>query len=233
MIIDMERPSKSDTMATASPDTLRVLSRLLIVVENMPAVFPTKEDPTVRPLKIHVASDIHNLVVLPEGMKPGKAHAIVADVLRLYANSPEYLKAMASSGAFRFDLDGNPVEPVSQEHAELARRALAAPRSPIGPSREIIKMQIPAIKVTIPLSPEQLHPVAETTKTVELSLDLGDGRPLTAPFSGRTYRRALRQVDELRAGGAGIIVIVMQGRLVAGGRIEQAGLAVQIKTAKG
>jgi sRNA-binding protein len=60
-------------------------------------------------------------------------------------NRPSYLKALAAEGAMRCDLDGNPVEPVSDEHRELAQASLdklvenqarkATPKQPAGIDR--------------------------------------------------------------------------------------------------
>jgi hypothetical protein len=41
----------------------------------------------------------------------------------------------------------------------------------------------------------------------------------------------MRQVDEMKAGG-GEVIVLLQGRLVAGHKIEGAGLAVQAKLPK-
>jgi hypothetical protein len=85
--------------------------------------------------------------------------------------------------------------------------------------------------VTLPLRPDQLHAVDDLVKTVDLRLDLGDGQPFTVPFSGRNYRRALRQIEEMTAGG-GEVIVLLQGRLIAGHKIQDAGLAVQAKVPK-
>jgi hypothetical protein len=92
-------------------------------------------------------------------------------------------------------------------------------------------MLISALKVTAVLKPDQLPQVGETDKTVELSLDLGDGQPFAVAFSGKTYRRSLRSIAELQATGAEVVVL-LQGRLIAGHWIEGAGLAVQARTPK-
>jgi ribosomal protein L25 (general stress protein Ctc) len=162
-------------------------------------------------------------------MPSAKAHAIVADALKSYARSSEYREAVAVPGAWRFDLDGKPVEPVATEHAEFAQKIKT--QRPTGPAKESIAVKVSGIKITVPLPADQLQVVAETVKTVDLTLDLGDGKPFLVPFSGKNFRRALRQADEVRASGAEVIV-VLQGRLVAGHRVEGAGLAVQAKAVK-
>lgn len=225
---EMTAPSANIIWPKATPRTIHGVGRLVHLLGTMPAILPTEANPDVRPLKIHVAEDLLERVQPPQGMTPGAARAIAADVLRRYASSPEYREALALPGAWRHDLDGTPVEPVSDNHAQHARRTKD---QPVAQSKETIIVQVPALKVSLPLRPDQLRPIGETVKTVDITLDLGDGRPFTVPFSGKNYRRALRQVDELRASGTEIIV-VMQGRLVAGHRIEGAGLAVQARTPK-
>lgn len=212
----------------ATAKTINGVGRLLEMIDVLPAVFPTEQHPLVRPLKIGIAADLHCRLSQPVGMTEGAAHAIAADVLRRYTASKEYRTAVAAPGAWRHDLDGNPIEPVSEGHAQFARGV--QPRPPII-KKVTVSMQVPAIKVTLPITPDLLPPVDETTKSVELKVDLGDGKPFTVGFSGKNYRRALRQVSELQAAGDEVI-IVMQGRLVAGHKIEQAGLAVQAKTPK-
>jgi hypothetical protein len=226
---DPTKPLSDISWPKATARTIHGVGRLLEMIDVLPAVFPTEQHPLVRPLKIGVAADLHRRLSQPSGMTEGAAHAIAADVLRRYTASKEYRAAVAAPGAWRHDLDGNPVEPVSLDHAQFARGV--QPRPPIT-TKETIHMQVLALKVTLPLTSDQLSPIGETVKSIDLQLDLGDGRPFIVPFSGKNYRRALRQVDELRATGAEVIV-VMQGRLVAGHRIEQAGLAVQAKTPKG
>lgn len=224
-------PDQEVPYPAALPATIRILRRIGRVVADMPKVLPTLQNPTVRPLKIGVATDLHSRIALPEGMRRGKANGLVSDALRIYAASPEYLNALALPGAWRFDLDGNPVEPVSAGHADYARAILADLVASQSPEKEIIAMLIPALKVSLPLRPDQLPPADDTVKTVEIRLDLGDGKPFTVAFSGKNYRKALRQVQELQGTGAEVIVI-MQGRLIAGHKVEGAGLSVTAKTPK-
>lgn len=213
------------TYPKANAKIIQGVSRLGALFSAFPAVMPTEANPTVRPLKIHIASDLYSRVAPPQGMKPAAARAIVADVLRRYTSSPEYRKALASPGAWRHDIDGNPIEPVSQDHADFARQV------PQELKKETIDVIVSALKVSLPLRPEQIPPIDEQTKSVDLRLDLGDGAAFTVPFSGRNYRRALRQVEEMTAGG-GEVVILLHGRLVAGHKIEGAGLSVQARVPK-
>jgi hypothetical protein len=209
----------------ATSEMLHVIARLGKVMDSLPAVFPTPGDPIVRPLEIGVGRLLHDRCIPPAGMTAAKAHAFLGDTLRRYVQSPRYRAALAAPGAWRHDLDGTPIEPVSEDHAEFARR------QPSIPTKETIPVLVSAIKVSLPLRPEQLHPIDEMTKSVDLEINLGDGNLFTVPFSGRNYRRALRQVEEMKAGGRDV-VILLQGRLVAGHKIEGAGLSVQAKLPK-
>jgi hypothetical protein len=96
---------------------------------------------------------------------------------------------------------------------------------------EPITVLISALKVTAVIQPDQLPLIGETDKAVELTLDLGDGQLFVVPFSGKTYRRSLRSIAELQETGDEVVVL-LQGRLIAGRRIEGAGLSVQSKTPK-
>jgi hypothetical protein len=217
----------SSDQIKASSEMLRLLARLRRVVDPMPAVFPTAASPSVRPLAIGAGRMLHEFAVPPEGMPSAKAHAIIADVLRRYTGSPEYRQALAAPAAWRHDLDGNPTEPVSPEHAIAATES--APVASTQPEKIIFDMKVPGLKVALPLS-SSLMPrnVSETTKMVEWKLDLGDGSVIAVSFSGKNYRRALRTLEEIEQSG-GEAIVLMQGKLVAGRKIEGAGLSVQVK----
>ncbi|UEM08229.1 ProQ/FINO family protein (plasmid) [Skermanella rosea] len=212
------------TEIRADRDLMRIVERIAQVVSPRPAVLPTAANPIVRPMVLGIISQLHERVVSPEGMRKGDAHSMLSQAVKHYARSALYKAALAAPGAWRHDLDGNPVEPVSQEHADLARTTPALSIR----TKETITMQIPGLKIAQQIAADQLRPVDDIVKVVTLAIDLGDGRPFTVQFSGRNYRRALRQIDEARASGHKFGVL-LQGRLVAGHRIEEAGLSVQMR----
>jgi hypothetical protein len=107
-------------------------------------------------------------VVAHEGLTPEEARRQVARAIKFLTNSYAYHRALAAPGAWRHDIDGTPVEQVSQSHAVFASQ------KPSEPKKETIDVIVPAIKVTLPLRPDQLHAVDETVKAVDLRLDLGD-----------------------------------------------------------
>lgn len=54
----------------------------------------------------------------------GLSEPDVSDALRLWFKSNQYLKALAAEGSMRHDFDGNPVEPVSDDHRQYAQSIL-------------------------------------------------------------------------------------------------------------
>jgi len=205
-----------------------------------PVVLPSEQAPEIRPLAIGIDRDIVARIVPPADMDPAAAEDQVRRALWYLTSSWQYCRASAAPGAMRYDADGRPVELVTPEQAKYARSRLpgyqksalvTGSTDSASDTKEVISVQVPSLKVTLPLRPDQLSPVGETVKTVDLAIDLGDGKPFSVAFSGKNFRRALRQVDELHAAGSDVVVI-LQGRLIAGHRIEGAGLAVQVKTPK-
>lgn len=207
--------------------------------EEWPAVLPSRADPVLRPLAVGIDQALVDRIVPPAGVSAEEAGQHVRRALGYLVRSYSYLRAVSVAGAMRHDIDMRPVQPVTSEQAEFARSRLPGYVKPQSPATkmssthevEVIDMQIESLKITLPLKPAQLRQVGETVKTVDLQLDLGDGKPFVVGFSGKNYRRALRQVEELQAGGSEVVVL-LQGKLVMGHRIESAGLSVQVKTPK-
>jgi sRNA-binding protein len=53
---------------------------------------------------------------------PGKKNLFAA--IKYYVRSQQYLRAVAKKGAWRIDLNGYKIQPVSKEHAIIARNAV-------------------------------------------------------------------------------------------------------------
>ena len=70
---------------------------------------------------------------LTEGFKPGCAYRLVGG----YTKRGKYLKALASSGSYRINLDGSIASPVSEEHAEHASNQLRERKFASQAKREI------------------------------------------------------------------------------------------------
>jgi sRNA-binding protein len=234
-------PTRTPLRHVASPLALAVMSRLSKYFPIWPAVLPSEADTTLRPLAIGIDKDLLARVVVPDGMLAEDVKKDVRRAIRYLTQSNSYFRALRQPGAMRHDINGHPVEAVTPEQAEYAASRLPGYKEPgnstktipsrkISGNQEVVTVQVPAIKVSLPLRPDQLHPVGDAVKTVDLSLDLGDGKPFAVQFSGKNYRKALRQIAELQATGE--VIVIMQGRLIAGHRIEGAGLSAQVKAPK-
>jgi sRNA-binding protein len=98
----------------------RMMTWLPRLLDHLPAdvtVFPRAAGQPIVPLAIGTAKHLEELGV------PSEA---VAHVIRGYTRHPAYLRALARPGAMRHDLTGQPVEPVSEEHARYAALSLEA-----------------------------------------------------------------------------------------------------------
>lgn len=233
----MNQPTRPPIRHIASESVLAKLESIARFFPVWPAVLPSRSDATLRPLKIGIDQDLMARVIVPDGITREEVSGEVRRAIRYLTQSNAYRRAVAAAGAFRHDVDGHPVGPVLEVHAAYAASQLPGYVKPKSsgtagaPTHKVIVMKISALKVSLPPQPDQLASVDETVKTVDLHLDLGDNRPITVQFSGKNYRRALRQIEELRADGSQVIVL-LQGRLVSGHRIEGAGLSVQVRAPK-
>lgn len=59
-------------------------------------------------------------VIRERAMACGLSEPDVHEALRLWFKSDSYLKALAAEGSMRHDFDGNPIEPVSDDHRQYA-----------------------------------------------------------------------------------------------------------------
>src|SRR3954468_22945762 len=108
----------SSTRSIVSKATQWTISTLAPLREHLspwPVVLPSEVGDPIRPLKIGVRADLAAL--LPDG----EAHEVLSQVLRRYTRGREYVTALAAPDALRHDLDGNPVEPVADEHKSHLR----------------------------------------------------------------------------------------------------------------
>jgi hypothetical protein len=82
-----------------------------------PGVLPNKLGDPVRPFKIGIRADLEALLT------PGDATALaeLKVTLKRYCRSEKYIYACAAPGAQRHDIDGQPVEPVSDADLRMAR----------------------------------------------------------------------------------------------------------------
>jgi sRNA-binding protein len=105
---------------------IRALAVLRTVLPSWPAVLPTEQDPTIRPLALSTRKALNEHLIIPEAQTVADIRRLVGQVLHRYTTSAPYLLSLCRLGAERHDLDGNPVEPVSEEHRTAAQRMLDA-----------------------------------------------------------------------------------------------------------
>jgi sRNA-binding protein len=194
-------------------------------LQSWPALLPSKPGDPIRPLAIGTDRALAALLVSPDD--DGKK--LIKTIVMRHCQSVQYATAMSRDGAMRHDLDGNPVEPVPDEHrqhrvtrtkASSAAPPQTAPQTEPDTTEEIM-VAVKALKITAVLPPDQLKP--SEASTVALTVAAPDGAKATAVLSGKTYRRALAQIAAI---GADQAVVVLQGSMKKPGEIEGAGIAV-------
>lgn len=194
-------------------------------LQSWPALLPSRVGDPIRPFAIGTDKALNGLLITPDD--DGKK--MVKTIVMRHCRSTQYAAALAPDGAMRHDLDGNPVEPVPDEHRQhrVSRpkpTASAPPKTAPQPepdTTEEIMVTVKALKISAVLPPDQLKPSDATT--VVLTVTAPDGAKATAMLSGKTYRRALTQIAAI---GAEQAVVVLQGSMKKPGEIEGAGIAV-------
>jgi len=111
------------------------------------------------------------------------------------------------------------------------------------PNQNIARIEMQSLKITLPLKPEQVPrdilpaegtPGAAKMKVYWDIVLVGNGKKeqiYRVGFSGKNYRKCLRTLDKYQAEGSDCIIL-LQGKLVNGFAIEEAGLSVQVKIPK-
>src|SRR5687768_14001167 len=115
----------------ATTAILETMDRIRPLLPCWPAALPSYDSPLVLPLAIGIGPAIMARVVAHEGLTPEEARRQVARAIKFLTNSYAYHRALAAPGAWRHDLDGTPVEPVSQSHAFFASQKPAEPKKEI------------------------------------------------------------------------------------------------------
>jgi sRNA-binding protein len=110
---------------TATPGRIASFDRLRPYFDPWPTVFPTTANPMIKPLAIGTKQALRARLVVPDGMTQEQVLRAINAVVRTYVRSPGYLLAMAQPDSQRHDLDGNPVEPVSDQHHQDAKAGFA------------------------------------------------------------------------------------------------------------
>jgi len=79
-----------------------------------------KEDEEPIPLKLKIAKDLKKQ---REQYSDIPSNSIINDFLSIYSTSKEYIKCLQEPQAMRVDLEGNPIEAVSEAHKEFAKKS--------------------------------------------------------------------------------------------------------------
>lgn len=200
--------------STANQWILNVLHPLREVLPVWPAVLPSRIGDLIRPLKIGAREDFLELL----GPPPSDAHRVLIRVLRRYAGSDRYQRALNAPDSWRHALDGTPVEPVAEEH-KVWRGA------PVRPDKEVfvVAVETKAIKVTVVLEGNVLRS-APPGAPVAIEVKTAGGISARANLNPKSYRKA---VEAIRQHGPENVAVVLQGRMVTPGEILDAGITVQ------
>lgn len=230
---------------------LAVLAPLRARLPRWPAVLPSAVGEPIKPLKIGLHNEL--LALLPAEDAPA-GRELLKVTLGRYCNSRQYLAAVAAAQAMRHDMDGQPVEPVIDQHkmkpswarakrskgrsmaaapTEPEAGAAAAPAEPaagtVNPPQEIVvvTVRVKAMKVAVVIPPEQLIPVAPGSEVV---LRIKAGAVMaTARLNPKAYRKALATIAEM---GTDQVAVVVQGQMTTPGVIDAAGITVMPRKPK-
>ncbi len=208
---------------------LEALEGLRARLRRWPPVLPDKVGDAIVPLEQEVEMRLLGRLVSPDV----DGIMLIKSTLQRYFSSGQYLAALTRDGAMRHDLRGKPLEPVSEADKAAARaeiekfKRLAKLYTP-APTTEIIMVAVKSLKITAVLSPEELTP--SEASAVQLTLATPEGAKAVARITGKAYRRALRQIEDI---GADQAVVVLQGSIRKPGEVEGAGISVQQRKPKG
>ncbi|AXV18339.1 ProQ/FINO family protein (plasmid) [Neorhizobium sp. SOG26] len=86
-------------------------------------VLPQRPGDPVRPFAIGLFDEIRSL------LKPGVGVTVLRRAVSAFVHGKRYYMASAQPGAMRHDIDGNPVEPLSDEDRSVAQRRLISLKS--------------------------------------------------------------------------------------------------------
>ena len=88
-----------------------------IVEERYPKCFATKDE-DIKPLKMKIHNELYKELIKTHPEVTKKA---LKAYMTMYSANPAYKKCLQQDGAMRIDLQGNPIEPVSEIDAEHAK----------------------------------------------------------------------------------------------------------------
>jgi len=131
---------------------------------TFPALFATHP-----PLPLAIG--VHSLILQ---INPNINRAALGAAMHWHTSKPAYLRSLAAPDSMRYDLDGNPVEPVTAEQRDFAKARLAewqkateAARRASGKARKAskdAKRQGDALKPPEAPPPAKVEPAPETPR---------------------------------------------------------------------
>ncbi|CAK0764390.1 hypothetical protein CCP2SC5_340007 [Azospirillaceae bacterium] len=101
--------SKPTSHIIAERSHIELLAPLRGRLSRWPAVLPSQPGDPIRPLANGTSRALGMLLVIQDESSLN----LVKTIMRRYCVTPQYAEAMLQKGAMRYDLDGNPVGPVS------------------------------------------------------------------------------------------------------------------------
>ena len=118
------RPRPPQRPVTAREWDVAHATALRALLTQPPAVLPNQVGDALLPLRIGIWDALLAL------LQPGAEPEALARALRAYTRSTGYFMACARKDAMRHDLDGQVVEPVSEEHRTGSLKAVQGRRRP-------------------------------------------------------------------------------------------------------
>jgi len=195
---------------------------------------------------------------LPEGMDL----VDIKKALGFYCSLPKYNVARSKEGNPRINLEGEVVGEVTAEEVKLSLNRRNKPEKfvqdkvpvvvvsknsnlkksgAVMPKNQSARIEVQSLKITLPLKPSQVPrdilPSEGTPGTAKMKLFwdvvlVGQEEEVyRVGFSVKNYRKCLKTLEGHEAEGRECVVL-LQGKLVSGGVIEDGGLSVQVKTPK-
>ncbi|TGO03647.1 hypothetical protein PN36_02330 [Candidatus Thiomargarita nelsonii] len=254
-------PTPFNEMTAKQRRYFRIKAALEFLCATYPKCFiPHRSHEKIRAFAIGLGKTLFEAVKdrLPEGM----VLEDIKNAMRVYCNFYKYNIAKSKVGNPRINLEGEVVSEVTEEEVELFLRSrkkegkVVQKKVPVVvvsknsnlmksgdvmPNNQSARIEVQSLKITLPLKSEQVPrdilPEVGTPGTTKMKLFwdvvlVGQAEEVyRVGFSVKNYRKCLNTLAQHDAEGRECIVL-LQGKLVSGGVIEDGGLSVQVKKAR-
>jgi len=249
---------ESPPLTKKGPD-LRVKAALEFLSVTFPKCFVPPEE-NFRAFEVGIKKKV--LARLENKLPEGMVLKDIKDALKFYCSLPKYNVARSKEGNPRINLEGEVVSEVTAEEVKLSLSRRKKPKKFVQDKVPVVvvsknsnlkksgavmqknqsaRIEVQSLKITLPLKPEQVPrdilPEVGTPGTAKMKLFwdvvlVGQEEEVyRVGFSVKNYRKCLNTLVQHEAEGRECIVL-LQGKLVNGGVIEDGGLSVQVKKAK-